>query len=571
MPRRTPDKGVKPFEYRTGVANLPALGGIFRAGDPATIPPHKHHQVINARITPGGLFSRPGLASEYNTGIEECIQGITEFTRFGGGFMIWPGCTASQGNGNGPEEAVSMRLVFPLVSNVYSEYVFFVDGDLDPVACAVQPIVDFSATYLTGPPIHYATAPFIHDGQVHFWKTTDAGIIECWRVAMPEAAGVQGEDRYRHRCCSDLDGDTDPSYVAPAVCPPGSAWPHGHPISIAEKVFELPDPAVAFGASFDASVAGAISVAERSDEVLDGAAVVRESLYVLVAAVDPGAPTVTKTKLYRWNGVTRTEETVTFDDFDTATDGREYTVEITGSGSGSGLCVFFGGAAATGGVAWMRDDDGIWADTPGLVITATPEDFFPKFGFHWAGVPYFLGLSAAGGATYALYLAKWNGTDFELDRDISALLGSEISFVSHVVQVGPSLYILAWGDGTASFVPTAVIHYDIPSEQVIGILTINPGADADAFNQYLWLQASSTSVYLGGKFSNDVVLQAPELEECHAIYDVTDTTAPGVLYRVYASDQLEYDGITYSQGALPLIPASEGTGERAGNLFGAEG
>lgn len=75
MPKRTPDKGLMPFDVRVGLS-APTLGGIFRAGDPATTPPHKQHLAVNVRITPGGMITRPGMSQEFDTGTAECIDGL---------------------------------------------------------------------------------------------------------------------------------------------------------------------------------------------------------------------------------------------------------------------------------------------------------------------------------------------------------------------------------------------------------------------------------------------------------------------------------------------------------------
>jgi hypothetical protein len=80
---------------------------MFRSGDPATTPPHKFHLLVNMRKTPGGSITRPGLALEYNTGVQECINGLTEDGGpdgagaggggLGGGLILYPGAGGGSG------------------------------------------------------------------------------------------------------------------------------------------------------------------------------------------------------------------------------------------------------------------------------------------------------------------------------------------------------------------------------------------------------------------------------------------------------------------------------------------
>lgn len=558
MPRRTPDQGVRPFEFRTGVGGLPPFGGMFRSGDPATIPPHKHHLMINTRITPSGVISRPGLSEEFSTGIEECIVGITEFRKMGGGVTVWPGAEASAGNGSGPLNPISMRTIFPTVSNVYSEYNILLDGALDYEACSAnQPIIEFQHAYAE-PPNCYATGPFIYEGQIHRWKQV-TGVWECWTAPMPESAETMGTDLYRARCCYDPDGTSVPTQP-PAPCPPGSSWPRGHPFSTATFVFELPDEP--FGPGVTVTIEGVRAIPERDDQALDGSLVVQESLYVIVGGT---LGDVRKTKVYRWNGTTLTEEPVTIADLDLSVpDAARYYVQACDGGGK--LYVFVGGNEVTGdgGVCWVRDEDGAWTSLDGLRDGVTPADFYPVFGFVWAGVPYFLGLSNYYAASalplnLGLILAVQSGGEFILDTDITTILGGDIDYVSHTKQVGPALYILAYGSGDGGPFGSAVVDFDIPTQNVVSTVVIEP-VPPESYEKYRWLEVVSTTVYLGGKFVVDLVLNSAELEPCHAVYDVTDPTAVQLLYRVYDSERPEYDGNTYSQGALPLIPASGETG-----------
>lgn len=70
---------VPPFEYRAGVT-MPAIGGMYRRGDPSQIPPHRLHLGVNIRLADGETGSRPGLARVVDDEAESgaCITGIFE-------------------------------------------------------------------------------------------------------------------------------------------------------------------------------------------------------------------------------------------------------------------------------------------------------------------------------------------------------------------------------------------------------------------------------------------------------------------------------------------------------------
>ena len=562
MPRRTPDQGVKPFEFRTGVGGLPPLGGIFRAGDPATVPPNKHHMVINARITPGGLYSRPGLETLYDTQIGECITGITEFNKLGGGVLLWPGAPLDAGNGMGANNQVSMRTIFPTRSNVYSEYVFFVAGALDPVSGNGQSVVNFAPNGETwgttaGP---NANRPFIHRGQVHYWTLASAGGSQpILHVApMPESSGVQGTDYYRSTYCL-----TAPQTIVGATtCPPGTGWPRGHPFGVPERVLDL--PAAPWGGGVTYWDVRCISIPERGDQVLDGDLAVDATLYILATGKTAG--TVYKTKLYRWNGTSLSEEAAAVADFNTATDGAQYRARIVESGGG-GLCIFVGGndTAGDGGKAYVRGDSGAWTAVTGLRNGVTKIAFLPDHGFTWNGTPYFVGLGTSVTAK-KLFIIKRGATSFEIDKDFFASDSIQTYYVSHAGQVGPSLYFLIQGSASYNFLPALVIHYDIPSKTITGNVPLRPATETDAAREALWLAVAGTTCYAGGLMQYDLDLADVEPTNCHSVWDVTDTTAPQMLYRVYQADFEEHYGNQYSFGAMPLIPASGETGQSVGTI-----
>jgi hypothetical protein len=564
MPRRTPDQGAKPFEVRTGVGGMPPLGGIYRAGDPATVPLNRHHMVVNARITPGGLYSRPGLQSLFDTQIAECIQGITEFNQLGGGLLIWPGAPLDAGNGGGQNNPVSMRTLFPTRSNTYSEYVFFVAGDLDPVSGNGQPIVDFAPNGIvwgTG-----FNQPFIHRGQVHYFRLDPlAGSWPILYVApMPESSGVQGTDYYRATLCLTSPGVTTPGTAPTNACPPGTGWPRGHPFGVPEKVLEMPfEP---WGAGIPYYDLRCISIPERGDQVLEGEQIVDATLYILATGI---TGTVYKTKLYRWNGTSLSEEAAAVVDFDTASDGAQYQARIVESGGG-GLCIFVGGNSTSGdgGKAYVRGDSGAWSAVTGVRNGPAKVAFFPDHGFTWNGTPYFVGLGATAVTAKKVLVVKRGATSFEVEKDFFASDGISAYYVSHAGQVGPSLYFLLQGSQDYLFLPALVIHYDIPSKTITGSVGLRSLAESDIAREALWLVVSGTTCYAGGFMKYDPALAAPEATNCHSVWDVTDTTAPQMLYRVYEADYEEIYGNPYSFGAMPLIPAAGDTGQSSSQLVG---
>lgn len=572
MARRTPDQGVRPFEVRTGVGGMPPLGGIQRAGDPATIPLHRHHLIVNGRITPEGLTERPGLAVVYNTNIEECITGITSTRQPGASILVFPGAKQGAGNGAGPTNAATLRSMFPGTSNVYSEYSFIVQGELSPVENFANPVVEFWNAPGTPPRPNVGLFPFLHDGTVHYWATSGAVWIpappagdtaELWRAALPEPSGEQARDFYLWRGCAADETGTVPAPPS-LICLPGQSWPRGHPWAPAEYVFTLEDP---FGDGRSIRIEQTLSQSERQDEVLGGAVVVSGALYVLVSGI---SGTVRSTKLFRWDGLSLTEENVTIDTVDESS--IPYYVHMVSLGTGSNLCVLLGGDTTAGGESYVRGEDGAWTTHGGVEDVADLIAFYPMYGFSWGGLAYFIGLSndatlAAPGVTApgtALIAVVFDTDHFEVAHDFSADFGAITVFVGATTK-GPSVFIVVGGDGTAAVVPEWVFEWDVPSGNVSGTLEL--ASFASLTSEARWIQNSGGTVYVGGRFFYDPILMADEIEGCHAIYDVTSIAAPGLMYRLYDTDAADYnyDITNLSYGALPVPPGSAGQSERDGS------
>lgn len=188
MPRRTPDQGVKPFEYRTGVGNLPKLGGMFRSGDPAIIPPHKQHLAVNMRITPGGIVTRPGFATEADTGTAECIDGLTGPPGGGEeeplvGLAIYDAGYQETVNGGGSWTDTTLGTIALI-------------KEKDPTA-VYNNIPIASPRYPDG--THDATGPFLFRGRIHEFvlveRATHPGDLLRWGLheyVLPEKAGDTG-------------------------------------------------------------------------------------------------------------------------------------------------------------------------------------------------------------------------------------------------------------------------------------------------------------------------------------------------------------------------------------------
>jgi len=87
MPRKTPDEGVEPFEYRPGLG-FRYFRGMNRSADPGAVPANQFHLLSNVRLTPAGMTDRPGMVPHHDTGVAGCITGMIEIDEDGVGLWV---------------------------------------------------------------------------------------------------------------------------------------------------------------------------------------------------------------------------------------------------------------------------------------------------------------------------------------------------------------------------------------------------------------------------------------------------------------------------------------------------
>jgi hypothetical protein len=565
MPRRSVDQGVKPFEFRTGVGGLPSLGGMFRSGDPATIPPHKFHMIVNMRKLPAGLISRPGLALEHDTGVRECIDGLTEDSaELGGDLMLYPGAQLRNPDDPNPGDPAFNQASFRIVSpGTYSEFVTVLYGPAAVTRGAWSPVLATTAAYGAGPT--WLTQPFIFRGQVvQFALVSKEGVTTMALLGMnlPPRSFLQASD-----CFRTTGGPTgDPACPGTAGLPaPGGdlppLWPYQHPVGSAEVLTYFDN---AFGPGFDSYIdttleQSFIVIPERVDDPVTGVPGVRGVLYFIVKD-----GTSEDRKLVRWDGVRQT---------------TEYTPP-------AGLYVYLGkqkygpilGRAALSGSAedWaaFRTEAGTWSviDGAGWTVGTGPDDFtgFDIGGgemVEWGGRAHMLiageWSDGASGSGSVVQMHPQAATEFTALRSApSATLFQDATqswerTVVHPQVLGHLVYAVGYENTTVSdfqesaarlwigdFLTPTVPHIDaIEAYQI----TLNGNFSA---GNPIWLQVVGDRVYVGGKFAKDPITGVNDGLH-HGVYDVTEASVKAdirLVYRVNAADQT-FDS---AQLGLPL-------------------
>lgn len=293
MPRRTPDQGVKPFEFRTGVGGLPKLGGMHRAGDPATVPPHKLHMGVNIRITPEGTITRPGLETTFDTGTAECIEGMIGPPSGAEpeplvGLVVYPAGTGGfDGDFIGP--GVGYRYEEYLPPKTWSS-LGLVREDADTAAGEVG----WAPLDLASPEdvdvVHRVFEPFIWRNKLHEFcqvtRTTPTGDQVEWALVefvLPRNTSEAGSTKVLSYLGKQYDSE-DIEYAG------GRGWTERNEFGGA-------------WADYPQTVAGRpCGVGMRADDAISGAIALREELYFLIR-------TTTKLFVMKFDGATVTEVT----------------------------------------------------------------------------------------------------------------------------------------------------------------------------------------------------------------------------------------------------------------------
>lgn len=566
MARRTPDQGVKPFEFRVGVGGLPTLGGIFRAGDPATIPPFKHHLVVNMRITPSGMIVRPGFETIVDTGVEECIDGLT-----GGGegrenvkLVLWPGSDAEAPNGY-VGNAATFRRIFQGDTG-YSEYAFVLyaspetDGDASPV-------VSLSA----GAPVplepNWAT-PFIFRERACIlvkWESVP-GVIG---LNLPKVSGWEASDCLRSAVPIEEtysgSGIACPDPPTSLITSPTTVFPRRHPIG-ATDIVSLCQLTLFSGDAW--SVSDFAIRPERFDEPLSGDAGVADVLYL--AAVTAGG----KAAILRFDGVSWTIET------SLTTQAGQQNVKL--GVSKNGLCYFASAADGTFYESGEEDEDGNWTATiDGVRSGGGDLNFYPVRLLSFAGDVIAVGQGTGydGGPPYptlaavnALVLAIWSPGDTSW-----ALLGSPVTNTTGIAPLAAEMLandLFVYSVGTEGLLDDESLwRFDARDGSIDDVIrarltnTLNNypaytslAPDASTYTRARWMQQCGSRIYFGGMIDDwDLINQAvDDGYPKHSVFDVTDFDAVERVYEV-RSDSLRNEStfdLMLSMGALPAVPAS---------------
>lgn len=568
MPRRSGEQGVKPFELRTGVGGLPTLGGMFRSGDPAMIPPHKFHLLVNMRRTPGGMIARPGLALEFDTGIQECIDGLTEDAGLqGGAIMLYPGNVPSS-------NAATFRAIFPYSSTSYSEFVSALYGPATQSA-AKSPVVQGLAGYVPAStePVP-ESSPFIFRGQAcYFARIERNGIpLQLALIAMelPGRSFLQTSN-----CWLQEQSGVVPACPGPAgIVAPPTFYPFQHPVGSATVVTYIDNPFAADGVwTADEFLEREQIVAnpERIDDILTGKPGVGEVLYFLIFKGTGG-----EFRLLRWDGAQQTVESVTIPIRSVSTINPWLGLAASGP-----FLVMGSNLGPPGDWAAVRGDSGAWTYTLGAPVTDIDE-YGPAVS--WGGRGHLLANALSPnlgcGGTGVQVEAFQPGIGIFGNWDIVSCIpfasyqeNSGSLDILDAVVCGPNLYVLLECVHFNARPWTAVSVGSFITGVPIGYVILQGDADVASAGNY-WLQVVAGRVYVGGEFGRFVVSGTAGPAN-HAVYDVTDlVTTPatfqcnahpvegngGNIFDVYLVLKTSEAG-SPSQGALSAVPNDDHGGE----------
>lgn len=594
MPRRSGDQGAKPFELRTGVGGLPTLGGMFRSGDPVTIPPHKFHLLVNMRRTPGGAITRPGLILEFDTGIQECIDGLTEDAGLhGGALMLYPGADWRPPNGgNPPFVPATFRAVFPDSSIDFSEFAIALYGPASATRSVLGgPFADNPVLAYAGrvsfqqPTPVYLSRPFNFRGQaVQFAMVDRNGVdtVALLGIELAQRSFLQASDCWRDTSRPN-DGSTPTCPgAAGQPTPPATSipplWPFQHPVGSVGVLAYFDNPFTTGDwkpdcASFadDKVIDLLLTMVERVDNILTGQAGAAEVLYFVAVQDDAGT---LKRKLVKWDGAQQTTEYGTIPD--------DVRPGLTQQAYGPIL----GSADEDGGLgdwAAYRNDAGAWVVTPGLgwIIGPAVADY-TEVAFHRRAVSW-------GGGGHLVVYGEWRCADVTFGDFVhlhqsNGALGftsapgarsctpvhtcerNERLIPVDTVVLGQYCYVLlVLGDyflAVGSFQDPLV---PVTPDGSVRLTGLAPATTVDVPS--LWIQVVGERAYIGGWFTDwNPETAAPDVEH-HGVYDVTNPAAIFSVYRVERTEQLEDSGAgglqdeRYSRGALTAVPNDDSGGE----------
>jgi len=560
MPRSSldPEAPGKPFEFRVGIGGMPALGGIYRAGDPATIPPHKFHMLVNVRLTPSGMTNRPGLTLEYDTGVKECIDGLTGLDTPGAELLLWPGASGSSPNRN----AATFRKVRPLATGYPSEFEF-VELEAPATAAATltpmvtPPLRTYGAT--PGDDTFPFIEPFFFRGKLcvmDYQRSAGGAQINSlpyriFALSLPKQSGKAAND-----CMRKTAWATPPCPATPNLT--GTLWPRGDPIGAALLMTDFPG---IYNAT-DWMIESFAVANERDDDLLTAEVGIHEFLYVLMLG-RPGGALVGERRLLRYTGSTWLLEFTPPDNL--ANDDPTYSCVALGIGRYGPFLV---SSDSTDDWSATKGADGIYTTGGGPtapdIVGFTEEGVWSgrqldRRGFLFEGVPAVV----YSGNRPATELATQNEGVFVITQNSSG----DFETIPHIVHTeefgsnGPfnvrdhkiaqgTVYVLATDefDATGEAYVNVGADVDPRDERTIRLVAAGDASE-------LWLQSLGGRILVGGRCNFDPILNAVEPNTAHAIYDITDPDNLRLLYRVYTIQQTD-DAVAerYSFGCLPSFP-----------------
>jgi hypothetical protein len=525
---------------------------MFRSGDPAMIPPHKFHLLVNMRRTPGGMIARPGLALEFDTGIQECIDGLTEDAGLhGSALMLYPGAQA------GPQaNAATFAAIFPDSSDAYDEFVFALYGTASTTPGTNSPVLAFdeSVDYL-GPDI--MSRPFVFRGQaVQFALVDRSGTptVALLGISLPQRSLLQA---------SACQTGNAPLPACPGASGLASgAWPYQYPVGSVEVLAYFDNPFASGSwrpdatdtvnplASADEVIDMILTMRERIDDLRTGTSGVGEVLYFVARQTVAGP--IEKRKLVRWDGSQQTNEAVTIpDDVRPGLSSQAYGPYLASAGP-SGSAEDWAAYRNEGG-SWTVIGGAGW--TVGLGADDYSAPVFLARALSWGGRGHLLAYG-----TYPIgqnFVHCWPQAASEFDarrsfRSCTLSDGADVYLpVTDCLVVGPYCYAVgARISGPGGF-KVLVGDFRDPLNPV-------PGSPFDVSRvtsplNFIWLQEIGGRAYVGGEFLGGPNDSEPIIT--HRVYDVTD---PASFQLVYRNDS---SLIGLSRGALPAVPSDDDGGE----------